>query len=435
MKKRVLIITYYWPPSGGGGVQRWLKFVKYLPAQGWQPVIMTPENPDFELKDNTLLNDVPEACEVLKLPIKEPFGIYRKLLGKKATQQQGVVSKGKGSRLSKLATWVRGNLFIPDSRMLWIKPASKYLIKYLKVNPVDVIISTGPPHSMHMIAARVKKNTGIPWVADFRDPWSQWDVLTQLQLSNKSWEKHKRLEFEVLNMANKVVTVSNRLAKALDELAGVPSVKVITNGYDLVDFESFTPQPAGKFRLVHMGLLNEGRNPTRLFAALNKRCAHDAEFANELEIVLAGTIEQGVKDHIAGLEYLKDRVKILDYVSHEEALKINQEAAVFLLLVNNTSNSSWILPGKLYEYFASRKPILAFGRKESDANDMLVACGYDEFLSYEDRKGVQDRISRLYEDYKNGEHVVTNSHIEQYSREKLTAALVEILEELALKAS
>lgn len=435
MGKKALIITYYWPPSAGGGVQRWLKFAKYLPDFDWQPVIMTPENPDFELKDDTLLKDVPPSCEVLKLSIREPFGIYKKLLGKKANQQQGVVAKGKSSRLGKIATWIRGNWFIPDARMLWIKPASKFLIRYLKENPVDVIITTGPPHSIHMIGARVKKKTGIPWLADFRDPWSQWDVLPQLQLSEKSWAKHKQMEFEVLNMADKVLTVSKRLGKALDDLAGVPGVTVINNGFDQDDFTDFEPKPADKFRFVHMGLLNEGRNPIRLWKVLNKQCAHDDEFAASLEIILAGTIEQVVKDELARLEYLKDKVKVLNYISHKEALEINQTSAVFLLLVNNTSNSTWILPGKIYEYFACRKPILPFGRKESDANDMLQECGYDAFLSYDDQRGIEERVKKLYNQYKNGVHLVDASRVDRFSRKKLTESLVEILEDLALKGS
>ncbi len=433
MGKKALIITYYWPPSGGGGVQRWLKFAKYLPDFDWQPIIFTPENPDFELQDDTLLKDIPDSCEVLKLPITEPFGVYKKLLGKKANQQQGVVSKGKSSLLGKMAIWVRGNWFIPDARMLWIKPASKFLVKYLKDNPVDVIITTGPPHSMHMIGAAVKKKTGIPWLADFRDPWSQWDVLPQLQLTQKSWEKHKQMEFEVLNMADKVLTVSKRLGQALDELAGVPGVEVITNGFDESDFTKQEPQKADEFVMVHMGLLNEGRNPGKLWRVLNKKCAHDPEFREELSIILAGTIEQGVKEELDRLEYLKERVTTLDYVPHEEALTIYQRASVFLLLVNNTSNSSWIIPGKLYEYLAGSKPILPFGRKESDANDLLEACGYDPFLSYDDQSGIEERINQLYAQYKSGEQVIDPQQVSRFTRKRLTKSLVEILEDLALK--
>ena len=433
MNKRALIITYYWPPSGGGGVQRWLKFAKYLPELGWQPVVMTPENPDFELRDSSLLSDVPACCELLKIPIREPFALYRKLPGKKATQQQGVVSKEKGSPLSKWVVWLRGNLFIPDARMLWIRPASRYLIQYLRKHPVDVIITTGPPHSMHLVGVRVKKKTGIPWLADFRDPWSQWDVLPQLQLTKSSWKKHKRLEFEVLNSADKVLTVSKRLARALDERAGVPAgVEVINNGYDESDFADFEPQKPDKFRLVHTGLLNEGRNPTGLWKALNQRCAHDSGFAADLEVVLAGTIEQSVKVRMAGWEHLKDRVKVLDYVSHREALEINQSAAVFLLLVNDTANASWILPGKLYEYLACRKPILAFGSKESDANDILQGCGYHSFLAYNRQKGIEERLNKLYLQYKNGEHWVDASRVDRFSRKKLTEALAVMLEDLAL---
>jgi len=217
--KQVLIITYYWPPTGGGGVQRWLKFAKYLPEFGWKPVIYTPENPDFEIKDDSLLKDVDSVTVVLKQPIWEPFGLYRKLLGKTATQKQGVIEPSGSSLLSRFSLWVRANLMIPDPRKFWIKPSINYLVKYLKKNPVDIIITTGPPHSMHMIGLGIKKKLDIPWIADFRDPWSDWDVLDLLKISNTARRKHKTLEHQVFKHADKVLTVSWRLGKKL-ELTG-----------------------------------------------------------------------------------------------------------------------------------------------------------------------------------------------------------------------
>lgn len=433
MAKKVLIITYYWPPSGGGGVQRWLKFAKYLPELGWDPVIFTPENPDFEIKDESLTKDVSENLEVVKLPILEPFSIYRKLMGNKAEQKQGVVKKEGGSPMQKLVTWVRGNVFIPDARMFWIKPATKYLVKYLKENPVDVIISTGPPHSMHMIAGAVKRQTGIPWLADFRDPWSEWDVLPQLSLNERSWKKHKQLEFEVLNGADRVVTVSKRLGVALDKLTGVPGVRVINNGFDGDDFDETAPVEVDKFRIVHMGLLNEGRNPKHLWEVLNERCLQDEQFRQSLEVVLAGTIEQAVKDDIASYTALSAQVKILDYVAHEEALGIYKQSAVLLLLVNNTSNASWILPGKMYEYFSAQKPILALGNKNSDANDMLEDCGYKSFMSYTDARGIKDAVDELYDLYRKDNLSVSTEKINRYTRKNLTGQLSVILDELVLQ--
>ncbi len=229
--KRVLIITYYWPPSGGGGVQRWLKFAKYLPGFGWQPVIYTPENPDFEIRDPGLENDINPLTEVIRTPIWEPFEIYRKIMGKNALRKQGVVS-GNKSALGKMMVWFRANIFIPDPRKFWIKPSTKFLVSYLKEHPVDVIVTTGPPHSMHIIGLNVGSATGIPWIADFRDPWSDWDVLDLLSVSKKSRKKHKKLEAQVFNNASIILTVSKRLSEKLQSTGGINHVEVITNGYD-----------------------------------------------------------------------------------------------------------------------------------------------------------------------------------------------------------
>lgn len=430
-KKKVLIITYYWPPSGGGGVQRWLKMSKYLPEYGWNPIIFTPENPDFELKDESLLKDVSSETEVLKLPIWEPFGLYRKLMGKKAVQKQGVVDTEDASVFAKLSRWIRGNWFIPDARIFWVRPAVNYLTKYLAKNKVDVIITTGPPHSMHLIGMEVKNRIGVKWIADFRDPWTDWDVLPQLKLNKKSWANHKKLESEVMHQADVVLTVTKNLATRLANTGGIEKVEVITNGFDAEDFESLTTFEISTFKIAHVGLLNEGRNPALLWEVLNELCEENKEFNNDLEVVLAGTIEQSVRSSLQGFDNLNLKVQIPEYLSHEDVLELYQQSAVLLLLVNNTSNSNWILPGKLFEYFSAKKPILSFGQTDSEANDVLQECGYDSFLTFEDRNEVKKRLISLYESYKKGQLSVKSDLIHRYERKKLTGDLANLLNDLS----
>ena len=188
--KRVLIITYYWPPSGGSGVQRWLKMSKYLPEYGWQPVIYTTENAEYPIVDPSLEKDVSPEAEVIRRPITEPYTFYKKFLGIKQEETVKVgftqEEKKKKSWKSGLSMWIRGNLFIPDARRWWVKPSVKYLKKYLQEHPVDAIISTGPPHSMHLIAMKLKEATGLPWIADFRDPWTEIDYYQDLHLTRRS---------------------------------------------------------------------------------------------------------------------------------------------------------------------------------------------------------------------------------------------------------
>ncbi len=428
--KRVLIITYYWPPSGGGGVQRWLKMSKYLPKYGWTPVVLTPENPDFELKDDSLLNDVSSNAEILKLPIWEPFGLYRKLMGKKAVQKQGVVESMDASFLGKLSRWIRGNWFIPDPRIFWVRPAVNYLTKYLVKHPVDVIITTGPPHSMHLIGMEVKRRTAVKWVADFRDPWTDWDVLPQLNLNKKSWKTHKKLEHQVMHNADVVLTVTKNLAKRLEKTGGIAKVEIITNGFDAEDFDLSENAKPNKFKIAHVGLLNGGRNPELLWEVLNELCSEQEEFKNQLEVVLAGTIEQSVRDSIESFEVLNSKVSVPDYLAHNEVLDLYQQSAVLLLLVNNTSNSSWILPGKLFEYFSAQKPILALGQLESEANDVLQECGYESFLTYDDKDQIKKRVSSLFKNYKNEHSSINSDLINKYERKKLTNDLSNLLNEV-----
>lgn len=427
----MLIITYYWPPSGGGGVQRWLKMAKYLPEYGWKPIVFTPENPDFELKDNSLLGDVLPEAEILKIPIWEPFGLYKKLLGKKAVQKQGVVDKKDSSWLGKLSLWIRGNWFIPDPRIFWVRPAVNYLSKYLLANPVDAIVTTGPPHSMHLIGMELKRRTGTKWIADFRDPWTDWDVLPQLNLGKRAWKYHKKLEHQVMQNAHVVLTVTNRLAKQLANTGGISEVQVVTNGFDSEDFAENASKKPDKFRIAHVGLLNDGRNPLQLWKALNNLCLKNSAFKEHLEVVLVGTVEQSVKESIGEFMSLKEQVVFPDYMSHAEVLELYANSAVLLLLVNNTSNSSWILPGKLFEYLSARKPILAFGKEISDANDLLTDCGYESIHSYDTSTEVlENAVVTMYSTFKNDSFEVSSNKIEAYSRKKLVGEIVDILEKL-----
>ncbi|NTW26696.1 MAG: glycosyltransferase family 4 protein, partial [Lentimicrobium sp.] len=186
MRRRVLIISYYWPPSGGAGVQRWLKFVKYLRESGWEPVVYVPENPEYPAIDESLAKDIPDGIEIIKTPIWEPYSFYKKLIGagKGERINAGFLSEKKRPGLTEqFSIWLRGNFFIPDARKFWIRPSISFLTRYLEKHPVDAIVSTGPPHSMHMIALGVKKRTGLPWLADFRDPWTNIDFYHELMLT------------------------------------------------------------------------------------------------------------------------------------------------------------------------------------------------------------------------------------------------------------
>lgn len=430
--KKVLIITYYWPPVGGAGVQRWLKFSKYFREFGWEPVIYTPSNPDFPIIDETLLKDVPSDLTIIKTKITEPYDYYRKIMGKKKneTVNQGFLSEGKeNSFLQSLMVWVRGNFFIPDARKFWIKPSVKFLTAYLKDNPVDAVISTGPPHSMHLIALGLKQKLNLPWIADFRDPWTQIDFYSQLKLSRYADNKHKQLEYKVLSSADKVVTISPTCASDLEKL-GKRKVDVITNGYDTDDFESNTHidlYPG--FMLHHTGALNKDRNPYTLWKVLGDLCRQQPGFKKDLILKFTGKTDAIVFESLKE-NGLLDNAQKTDYMPHSEVVKAMMQSPVLLLPLNNTPNNKGVLSGKLFEYLAAKRPVFGIGMPDGDAAEILAQTGAGMMCDFDDYEGTKKTILDLYARYQQGTLIVSSSSIEQYSRKYCAQRYASFLSEL-----
>ena len=299
--KKVLIITYYWPPSGGAGVQRWLKFAKYLPQFGWQPVIYTPSNGEMPVVDDSLQKDIPKEAIIIKRPIWEPYSLYKRFIGQKKEEKinAGFLSESKKPSLfQNISVWIRGNFFIPDARRFWIKPSVSYLSAYLSENPVHAIVSTGPPHSMHLIAMALKKKfNDVPWIADFRDPWTQIDFYDQLMLTRWADHKHHKQEMEVLKNADKIVAVSWHWAEDLGKIAN-RKVEVITNGFDEEDFRTRKTEINKKFSFCHIGAMNKDRNPKVFWIALKEVLKEDPTLSDPLEIKLIGKVNHAVFESI-----------------------------------------------------------------------------------------------------------------------------------------
>ncbi|MEQ6119223.1 glycosyltransferase family 4 protein [Reichenbachiella sp. MALMAid0571] len=434
--KKVLVITYYWPPSGGGGVQRWLKFVKYLPEFGWEPIVFTPENPDFSLQDDSLMKDVDPGLEVIRFPIWEPFGIYKKIFktSGKTVKQGIVIEKSKLSLADKLSIWVRANLFIPDPRCFWVKPSAKFLESIIIGNEIDVVITTGPPHSLHLIGQRLKKSTGVKWVADFRDPWSDWDVLQKLNISKIAHAIHRRMEKKVMQNCDVLLTVSNRLAQSLQEKHFAENVQVVNNGVDEADFQmGRVIQEKVRFSIVHTGLLNEIRNPESLWDALQELCIEEDGFKGQLELVLAGMVSGSILDFLQQNEQLRNCVTYLDYIPHQKVFDYYESSSVLLLLLNQSENARWILPGKMYEYMFSGKPILTLGEPESDVRDVLLECNAGEVYAFDDKEKIKSFLKSAFDNYKNGTSPLKSEKVKNYTRINLTKKLAGILDTLATK--
>ena len=403
--KRVLIITYYWPPAGGSGVQRWLKFSKYLPENGWKPVIYTPLNPDNNSTDESLVADILPGTEVVKRKIWEPYGFYKALTGKKEIKANTISDSSDNRSFTKrLSLWIRGSFFIPDPRCFWIRPSIRFLCRYLKEHPVDAIISTGPPHSMHLIAKGVSRRTGLPWIADFRDPWTEIFYFKHLNLGKCALNKHKRLEQSVLDEAKKVVVVSSKMQNDFKHRTSTP-VEIITNGFDPADFEKVVPAKEGltveneqPFVLTHTGIFVDNGNPNELWNVLKEKAATDKEFARRLRIRLIGKVDDSVIKSIADAGLAANMLN-MGYMPHLETIAWQKSAVVLLLPLRKEPEAAAILTGKFFEYIASGRKILAFGPVNGDLGRALAETGSGMIVDFEDSAGIKSAIDVLYEEF------------------------------------
>lgn len=432
--RRVLIITYYWPPSGGSGVQRWLKFVKYLRDYGYEPVVYTPLNPELMAKDESLLKEIPEGVEILKREITEPYNLYKIFTGKKSSQvKPGFINNsgsgsGRGSVKEKISLFIRSNFFIPDPKALWISPSVSFLKKYLKESRVDAIVSTGPPHSMHLIARKVARATGIPWLADFRDPWTKMYNFKYLGHSAPVAALHKRLEKSVIQEADAVVTVTNTIASELQELGPKKAVTVITNGFDYADFLDVDVPFEDGFTITYTGLFVHTQNPSVLWRILGERLKN-SEFASALKIRLIGNTDSSILEDIRSNGLENNLIK-MDYTPHDEVVLWQRRARILLLSGGREPESKGILTGKFFEYLAAGRPVLGFGPKGGDMDVALEESRAGEMFDYENYEGVAKWIDAQYALYTIGAAPVMESEISKYSRKELTGKIAKVLDQI-----
>ena len=438
--KRVLIISYYWPPTGGSGVQRWVKFAKYLPALGWQPVIYTPENPEQLAVDETLAGEVPAEAEIIRRRIVEPYGMYKKVLRRSGHSKEAVevnpVNAQNKSFLQKMAMWVRGNLFRPDPRCWWIRPSVRFLKKYLKDHPVDLIVSTGPPQSMHLIGRKLAQETGLPWIADFRDPWTKIFYFKHLSMTRATKRWHEKMEKRVLDEATRVVAVSPLVQQEFQAMTQTP-VELITNGFDECDFhqEPFKMAEGGPqqlFTITHTGLFAADGNPTVLWEVLAEKCNTCEEFRKLLRINLIGkTDEQIIKAaHDAGLG---ENVYDLGYQHHARAVDEQRKASLLILPLRKEPEYKAVLPGKLFEYLASYRPILGIGQPDGAMSMILDSTRTGVVFDWEDKEAIAKYIDECWEKHLEGRLRIEGDDISQFTRRNLTHRMAQLFEELTKK--
>ncbi|MEO8253952.1 MAG: glycosyltransferase family 4 protein [Flavobacterium sp.] len=423
--KKLLIITYYWPPAGGPGVQRWLKFVKYLPDFEIQPIVYIPKNPTYPIVDENLLQEVSDKAIILKQRIFEPYQLAS-FLSKNKTKKMnsGIIpNQKKQSFLDKVFLWIRGNLFIPDARFFWVKPSVSYLEKYILENNIDTIVTSGPPHSLHLIGLELKSKLDVKWFADFRDPWTTIGYHKSLRLSTVAAQKHKKLESQVLNTADTIIVTSKTTKTEFENLTKKP-IAVITNGFDI---EKVEKQPLdSKFSLAHIGSFLSARNPQFLWESLVELLAEIPDFKVHLEIKLIGAVSQEVLESIAvfGLENYSN---ILGYVSHQEAIAHQRKSQVLLLIEIDSEETKSIIPGKLFEYMVSERPIIGIGPKGSDFAEIITETNTGVFFDYSEKEKLKSTILNYYNQFLEGKLQSYGVGLQKYSRKNLTRELAELI--------
>lgn len=437
--KRVLIISYYWPPTGGSGVQRWVKFAKYLPQEGWQPVIYTPENPEQLAVDASLEAEVPAEAEIVKTRIIEPYELYRKFLrrsghGEAAVEVNPVNARNK-SFFQKAAMWVRGNLFLPDPRCLWIGPSVRFLKNYLKDHPVDLIVSTGPPQSMHMIGRRLSLETGLPWIADFRDPWTKIFYFKHLAMMPSTLKWHQRTEKKVLDDASAVVAVSPLVQQDFQAMTQTP-VELITNGFDECDFpegrcEDAFGGPDKDFVITHTGLFAADGNPTILWKVLADKCRADENFRKHLKIRLVGKTDSQITDSLEAVG-LSDNVINLGYQPHAVAVEEQRAASLLILPLRKEPEYKAVLPGKLFEYLASWRPVLGIGQTDGAMSIILNTTKTGLVLDWNDEASLARFIELCWQRHLKGELTVEDADISQFTRKELTRRMAALFDRVAV---
>lgn len=431
--KKVLVISYYFPPSGGSGVQRVLKFVKYLPHFGWQPVVYTVKNGEYPIIDNSLEKDVPESVEVIRTKIWEPYNLYKKFTGQSSESKisPGFLHEQSKPKLTqRLSQWIRGNVFIPDARKFWIKPSIKYLVKYLRENPVDAIYSSGPPHSCHLIALGIKKKINIPWVADFRDPWTNIYFYKHLHLSNRSHKKNLQLEKNVLSNADSILVVGNTMKKDFEQLTNKP-VYAITNGYDEDDVTNDNTLD-DKFSLVYTGYLVSDENPEILWQALSELVKENESFAKDLELIFIGKVDMNAQNQIESYG-LKENTIYISYKPHSEIVTYQRKAQALLLLLNDTPEFKRILTGKMFEYLAAKRPVICIGSSDGDAAEIIRETNSGVVFRGDDKEQLREKLLDFYNQFKLKNLQIQSIGIENYSRRNLTIKLSEILNSITKK--
>lgn len=436
MAPRVLVLTYYFPPSGGPGVQRILKFVKYLPEAGWRPFVVTVEDGTYPAHDPSLAADVPDGVEVHRTRSWDPYQLYAWWTGQSRDDAvvQGSVEGDEAGWKQWLARWVRANVFLPDARVGWVPFAVWRGRHLLSSGRFDAVLTTGPPHSTHLAGAALQALTGTPWLADFRDPWTDINYYQELPHSRWARRLDQALERMVLRRAQAVTTVSpgwcDRLRRTV-ERGTCDRFHVIQNGYDEEDVDSGQHAVDDDvFAVTHVGSLYASRNPTGLWRALRR--LRDEDAVPDLRLRLVGMVDPPVRAALRR-HNLDDITEVVPYVPHDEAVAYMQRAGLLLLSIEDFPAATGMLTGKIYEYLTAGRPVLGVGPPDGDAAALLNKTEGGRLFGWADVTGMASFVRRHYEAWAEGAQRpgAPTDTLQPYRRKVQAETLARVLDEIA----
>lgn len=430
--RKVLVVTYYFPPSGGPGVQRPLKFVRYLREFGWDPVVLTvrPEEASWPGRDPGLESDVPPGVEVIRTRALDPYAAYARFTGRSRDESVGVgfLSEDAPGLRERFARWVRANLFLPDARVGWVGFATRAGRDRVRRGDIDAVVTTGPPQSTHLAGRRIASASTLPWLADLRDLWPDPAYADDLPMTAWARRRDERLRDRTLGEADEIMAVTEGMVSDLEKTLN-RRVHLLPNGYDPSDFEGVRPHPSDGFTVLHAGNLSPARNPEALWRVLSK--AVKAGAWPELKVDLVGSVDASVRESIErfGLSHI---VRHTPMVPHDEAVARMLGADVLLLPINHVRGATGIVTGKLFEYLAARRPILCIGPTAGEAAAIIEETDAGVTAGFEDADRIELVLTSWYHAWEAGRPVSGSEDrkVERYSRREQTGRLAAILDDL-----
>ena len=420
--KNVLIISYYWPPSGGPGVQRVLKFCKYLSGFGWKPIVLTVEDGEFPAIDNSLLKDS-IGIDCTKVKGLSLFEIFKQLSGKKELPSHQLSPSKNEMVITKIARWVRYNLIIPDGRVGWYWSAVKAGKRIIQEKNIEMIFTSGPPQTVHLVGKSLAEKTNTAWVSDFRDPWTDRFYYYENPRNKVISYFDNHLEKSVLRKCNYLITVSNGFLSLLNQHCDIKKKsEIIYNGYDPEDFKKQNKIDSFRDKVIisHLGSLSKSQNPIGLFRSI--KTYNEQKPKKSIIVHCIGSVHNDIKEYIAknGLnEYIVKK----PYINHDKAISEMISSDILFLVIPDLVNNQGIIPGKLFEYIASKTKIILIGNRSSDAEKLMIDLGYKYFYDLYDNIKFDDILS---------DEPLHPVNTEIYSRVQQTKQLAKIFDKIVL---